>query len=128
MAIQRGGQELWNSSKMDRSSDPTLLGFNRYVKHRVANDYCCEIFIRLRHSKNHYKFRSYHEIDKIMCHELAHCEHQDHGIAFYKLMGDIQIEHSEIVENSAAETHQEETVEEKFGYNIYKSSKNGMTS
>ena len=129
MAIQGGGREVWNSRNF-HGKDPTLMGCNRYVKHRATatvDESYCEIFIRLRQPNNHERFRRFQEIDYAMCHELAHCEHQDHGIEFHRLMGEIQKEHSEVVQSAGEVHHPFENVEEQFGFNIYKSSNNGVS-
>ena len=51
-----------------------------------------------------------------MCHELAHCVHEHHNKAFYKLMGELQREHARVakrVRDGNNERHRRRRVNKK---------------
>jgi hypothetical protein len=55
------------------------------------------IHLRMRNLRKHSLLMSYRSLVQTMAHELAHCVHQDHSPAFWKLMREIQAEHAEFV-------------------------------
>jgi hypothetical protein len=91
-------------------------GYNRTVGLRDGKTTHL-IHIRLRDRLNHYKFHSYDKLATPMAHELAHCVHQNHSAAFYKLMDDIKKQHAELL--SSGTLYQGADAEEQFGFNIY---------
>mmetsp|Transcript_20017 Transcript_20017/g.40717 ORF Transcript_20017/g.40717 Transcript_20017/m.40717 type:complete len:507 (+) Transcript_20017:737-2257(+) len=54
----------------------------------------CRIHIRLRQPTDHSILHGYENAAGTMSHELAHCAHKNHSAAFYKLMDDVQEQHS----------------------------------
>ncbi|CAB9503554.1 WLM domain [Seminavis robusta] len=121
------GEESWDSTRIgDGDVQDIALGYNRSVTVVKLGEEYHEIFVRLRTRHNHDKFRTYGEIDTTVAHELAHCVHPNHSFAFYQLMAEIQHEHYKVVDSmQESETASEESVMERFGYDIYKSSTNG---
>ena len=102
-------------------SEDLCGGYNRTWRlGKDQNQTMHSIHIRLRDRINHYKFKNYHQISTTMAHELAHCVHQNHSPAFYKLMEEIKQEHQALV--LSGDVHQNETAEQQFGFDIYRSS------
>ena len=60
---------------------------------------------------------NYQQVATTMCHELAHCIHQNHGPAFWKLMKELQQEHQQWTQSGAATRNT--SAEEQFGFDIY---------
>ena len=117
----------WNDHRTARENGDGICGYNRFTKLNKEGETIHEICIRLRNPSDYDKFWPCGEIDSTIAHELAHCGHQDHGLAFYLLMGEIQQEHYQLLDSG--EVHQQnESTEEQFGYDIYKTSVNGATA
>lgn len=72
-----------------RKMPQNVLGYNQIMFGRTK---VCSIHIRLR--KGHTQFFDYEDAAGTLAHELAHCEHSNHGKAFYKLMDEIIEEHT----------------------------------
>ena len=94
--------------QIDLDEDESLLGYNGVLQIstningvEIIQSAPCVIGLRLRnldgYANEKFQFYSYSEICKVMCHELAHCVHQNHGKAFFKLMSDLEREHAKVV-------------------------------
>ena len=113
----RGEQRNTKRIKVQTTSgsEDQCGGYNR--THRIHPGTVHSIFLRLRDRTNHYKFYPYHQVVKTMCHELAHCVHQNHSPAFWKLMKELQQEHKHLISSGAVK--QNMNTEEQFGFDIY---------
>lgn len=94
-------------------SEDMCGGYNRTIPLKGGSMHL--IHLRLRDRYNHYNFRDYHAIAHTMAHELAHCEHPNHGPAFQALMEEIKQEHAASLQT----VHQDSDAVEQFGFDIY---------
>jgi hypothetical protein len=74
-----------------------VLGYNLSPVYRNASS-THRIHLRLRHAPSagsweHHILFPYEDVAGTMCHELAHCVHNNHDASFYKLMDEIMQEY-----------------------------------
>lgn len=93
-------------------------GYNRTV-YRGRGKTRHSIHLRMRHPKNHSIVQSYAELVTTMCHELAHCEQQNHSDKFYDLMNEIKQEYVRLISGAAP---LEAYAESNNGFDIYQAS------
>ena len=71
----------------------------------------------MRLPKNHNILFPYEHVVDTMCHELAHCVHQNHSQAFYDLMEEIKKEYKSVIAGSHGQVFGHEGE-----FNVYASS------
>lgn len=99
-------------------------GYNRTMR-RARGKTRHSIHLRMRHPKNHSMVRSYAEIVTTMCHELAHCEQQNHSDKFYDLMDEIKQEYLRLMSGAPP---LEEYAQSNGGFDIYQPSTGAFRS
>ena len=84
------------NSKKCRKMGANVWGYNQttFFRGGTRRKTLHAIHLRLRHAQNHNMLHAWEDIAGTMAHELAHCEHQNHNQAFYKLMEEILEEHA----------------------------------
>lgn len=71
-----------------------IFGYNRTMNRGAGARTRHTIHLRLRHQDHHDSLFSYESVALTMCHELAHCVHSGHSLAFYQLEAEIQEEYA----------------------------------
>lgn len=87
------------TSKKCRKMGANVWGYNQTTFFRTRgrttrSKTLHSIHLRLRNPRNHNMLHSWEDVAGTMAHEMAHCEHQNHNQAFYKLMEEILEEHA----------------------------------
>ncbi len=84
------------TKKKCRKMGANVWGYNQttFFRSGARGKTLHAIHLRLRNAQNHSRLNSWEDVAGTMAHELAHCEHQNHNQAFYKLMEEILEEHA----------------------------------